>query len=359
MPARASLGWSNSHSKSFTSSRSSLSFRWTPSQSFLLRGSIGTGFKSPTVPQLNASRQQFGVTSSPYDCTPELLQVATAAGAICRPNGTQYDKVAEGNPALIPEKSRQASLGLRFEPTPTVSLGADFWWVAIRDAFGQITEDEVFANPLRYPNAWTRQFEVSTGNTYLAWNAGNLNLGKEYYAGIDFDLTGRFRTGLGNLSSQLTATYMLREARQLLVGGPFYSSIGNNAELGAAALRWRGKFSNSLRRGDWTHTLALNFQSGYRDALFNAELLDAAGEPTGTFEDVRLKVKPYYSVDWQTQWGVARHWLLTAGLLNVFDRKPPLSLADGGLNKGQMFGYDDRYFDARGRTAYASVSFKF
>ncbi|MEO6407627.1 MAG: hypothetical protein ABIO45_02600 [Burkholderiaceae bacterium] len=51
--------------------------------------------------------------------------------------------------------------------------------------------------------------------------------------------------------------------------------------------------------------------------------------------------------------------VLTAGLLNVFDKKPPLSLAEGGLNKGQMFGYDDRYYDPRGRTFYASFTYKF
>ena len=342
-----------------SSSTGKVSFRWTPMPGFLLRGSLGTGFKAPTVPQLNASRQQFGVTSAPYDCTAQLQQVATAAGAICRPNGTQYDVVAQGNPDLIPEKSRQATLGLRFEPTNTISLGADVWFVGIRDAFGQITEAEVFANPLRYPNAWTRQLEVSTGNNYLAWNAGNLNLGREYYSGIDFDLTGRFSTGFGNLTSQLTATYMLREARQLLVGGPFFSSIGDNAELGTVAFRWRGKFINTLKQGAWAHTLGMNFQSGYRDATFNAEVLDAAGNPTGTFEDVRLKVKAYYSFDWQTQWAASKNMVLTAGLLNVFDKRPPLSLAQGGLAKGQMFGYDDRYYDPRGRTLYASFTFKF
>ncbi|MEO7150127.1 MAG: TonB-dependent receptor [Burkholderiaceae bacterium] len=336
-----------------------LSFRWTPSAGFLLRGSVGTGFKSPTVPQLNASRQQFGVTSAPYDCTPELQQVALTAGGICRPNGTQYDVVAQGNSALKPEKSRQASLGLRLEPAPTLSLGADLWFVGIRDAFGQITEDEVFGHPLRYPDAWTKQFEVSTGNTYLAWNAGNLNLGKEYYSCIDFDLTGRWTTRYGDVSSQLAATYMLREARQLLVGGPYYSSIGNNAELGTVAFRWRGKFINTLRRGDWSHTLGINFQSGYRDATYNAELLDAAGNPTGTFEDVRLKIKSTYTIDWQTQWSLRKNMSLTVGLLNVLDQQPPLSLAEGGLLKGKMFGYDDRYYDARGRTGYASFTLKF
>ena len=44
-------------------------------------------------------------------------------------------------------------------------------------------------------------------------------------------------------------------------------------------------------------------------------MLDAAGNPAGTSEDVRLKIKAYDSVDWQTR----KNMLLTAGLLNVFD----------------------------------------
>ncbi len=37
------------------------------------------------------------ITNSPYDCTPELLQVARSLNAQCRPNGTQYDQFAVGN----------------------------------------------------------------------------------------------------------------------------------------------------------------------------------------------------------------------------------------------------------------------
>ncbi len=337
-----------------------LSFRWNPVQSILLRGSVGTGFKAPTVPQLRAPRQPFGVTNGDYVCTPELAQVAAAAGAECRDGDVQYDQTAGGNPDLTPEKSRQASLGVRFEPTNTISLGVDYWWVGIEDAFGQLTEEEAFANPLTYPNNWGAQFDPSSQRTFVAFFAGNQNLGKEYYAGLDFDLQGRLNTPFGNLRSQLLATYFLREQRQLSAGGPYFSSIGNNAELGVVTFRWKGKWINSLQVGNWTHTLGLNFQSGYLDAEAFPELLDASGNPTGVFSDgIRLKVDPYYTLDWQTQWAFRKNMILTAGVLNFLDEEPPLSLAEGGLNKGQMFGYDDRYYDVRGRTIYASFTFKF
>lgn len=336
-----------------------LSFRWNPTRTFLLRGSVGTGFKSPTVPQLNASLQQFGVTNSPYDCTPELLAMAQSLGAVCRPNGTQYDQFAGGNPQLKPEKSRQATIGFRLEPATGFSVGADLWHVAIRDVFGQITEEEVFANPQLYPGAWTTATEIATGTTYLAFNASNQNLGKSYYTGLDLDASARVKTGWGDWTTNFSATYMIRDKEQLQIDGPYYNPIGDSGQLGYVAFRWQGKLTSSLKMGAFTHTLGFNFKSGYRDAEYEAELYNPDGTLSGTFETVRLKVKPYMTFDWQTQWEINRTFGLTAGVLNLLDEEPPLSLAEGGLNKGQMFGYDDRYHDPRGRTFYLNASMKF
>ena len=49
----------------------------------------------------------------------------------------------------------------------------------------------------------------------------------------------------------------------------------------------------------------------------------------------------------------------SAGILNIADRSPPLSLVNSGTNKGQMIGYDDRYYDPRGRTFYVNGTLKF
>jgi iron complex outermembrane receptor protein len=124
--------------------------------------------------------------------------------------------------------------------------------------------------------------------------------------------------------------------------------------------RWKGRWLNSIKTGDWLNTFAMNFKSGYRDAEYEfAELLDANGAPTGTFETVQLKVDSFVTFDWQTQWQTTQQLSLTAGVLNVFNKDPPLSLATSGLGKGQNFGYDDRYYDPRGRTFYLDARFSF
>ena len=334
------------------------SFRWQPDRTLLVRGSVGTGFHAPTVPQVNSPQQSFGVTSDNYTCTPELQQVATSLNAQCQPGNRQYDQLAGGNANLQPEKSRQATLGLRFEPAGGVSLGADFWWVAIKDVFGQITEQTVFANPLQYQSSFSTQKDIGTGITYLAFLANNQNLGKQYSSGIDFDLSGHWLTSAGAVSSQVLATYMMREQQQLQRDGQYFSAIGNNAELGAVTFRWQGRWTTALRTDNWTHTLGLNFKSGYTDQLTTVDVLDAAGNVTGT-EDIRLKVKEYITADVQTQWRPRKDIYLTLGILNLFNQDPPFSLSTGGVNKGQQFGYDDRYYDPRGRTYYVNASYKF
>jgi iron complex outermembrane receptor protein len=335
-------------------------FRWTPNRMLLIRGSVGTGFRAPTVPQVEAPQQVYGVTGTDYSCSPEMLAIAVSLGATCRPGTSQYDVVASGNQELKPEKTRQRSIGIRFEPSNNVSLGADLWYVRVKNAIGQLSEDEVFSNPQVYADSWTTKTQAGTGNVYLAWLADNRNLGTESFTGLDMDATGRVRLPFASLTSRFALTYMIREQRQITPNGPKYSAIGGGDEaLGYVTFRWLGSWANTFQHGSWAHTFTTNFRSRYLDASNDAEVLDASGNPTGTYETIRLPVKRYVTLDWQTQWTPRKDFMVTVGLLNVFNTKPPLSISSGGQNRGQQFGYDDRYYDPRGRTAYVNASYKF
>lgn len=337
-------------------------FRWNVTKDVLLRGSVGTGYHAPTVPQVAAAPQPFGVTSDKYSCatTPELKTVADSLGAQCRPGSAQYDVVAAGNPLLKPEKSKQATLGLRVDPVEWLSLGADLWHVEIKDTFGQLPERTVFGSPLSYPGSWTKKLDIATGVEYLTFNAGNLNLGKSFSTGLDLDFTARAKTSIGEVTSQLNATYMIREVAQQVIDGPYYSSVGDYGEnVGGATFRWQGKWITTLKTGPFSNTLQINYKSGYRDAAQDAEVLDASGNPTGATDSIRLKIPAYYTFDWQGQYDWDKSFSFVFGVLNLADKKPPFSISTGGTNRGQQFGYDDRYYSPLGRTWYVNASYKF
>ncbi len=335
------------------------SFKWTPSKSFLLRGSLGSGFKAPSVPQVNASERPYGVTSEAYPCTPALLAIAKSLGAECQDGETQYDQKAGGNKNLKAEKSNQATLGLRFEPSPALSIGADYWYVGIRDAIGQIPEQSAFADPAKFSSSWSTNVDIGANRKYLAFLADNKNLGKYFASGVDIDVSSRMKTGIGDLKSQLTMTYMLREDQQVEKDGAYFSAVGlNSPDLGVVTFRVQGRWANTLKTGPLTNTLALNFKSGYTDQEKTVQVLDDAGKQTGT-ENIKLKVKRYFTFDYQGSYDFGKSLGLTFGVLNLFDRDPPFSLVTSGTNKGQQFGYDDRYYDPRGRTLYANLQYRF
>ncbi len=332
-----------------------LSFRFSPTKTFLLRGSVGTGFHAPSVPQVNAALQSYGVTEDPYTCTAALQQIATSLSAQCQPGKKQYDVLASGNPDLKAERSKQATLGFRMEPTRSISVGLDYWWVGIRDAFGQLDEETVFKDPLKYAGSWSTQKDIATGATYLAFKNDNLNLGKLFKSGLDLDATFREKFGFGKVTSQIQATYMLRSRFQYEQNGDYFSNLGDNT-TGSMAFRWKGSWRNTVAMGAWEHTLGMNFKSGYHDAETEVQELDAAGNVVNPAAVVRLRAKAYYTFDWQTTWNINKTMSLSGGVLNIGDKAPPFVLNTTG---GQQVGYDANLYDPRGRTWYLNGTVQF
>ena len=72
-----------------------------------------------------------------------------------------------------------------------------------------------------------------------------------------------------------------------------------------------------------------------------------------------MKVGFFSTLDWQTVWTPRESWALTAGVLNLLDKNPPFVPSTSGSGRGQQFGYDDRYYDSRGRTLYFNASYRF
>lgn len=332
-----------------------LAGRWQPARQWLLRGSLGTGFKAPTVPQVNALRQSFGVTGGAYACnaSPALAAVAAGLGAICPSGGgsTQFDVIASGNRELRPENARQRTLGVRFEPDDTLSIGADYWVIRLDNTIGQISEDVVFGDPARFAASFTTFVDPATGETLLAQLADNRNLGKSRTSGVDLDASARQATPLGRWTSRLTATYLIEDRFEVVPGDGYVSDLGAYAN-GVVAFRWKLRWSNTLDAGAWTHNLSLNFQSGYADDP-TAVLVRG----TTDVETVQRDVASYTTLDWQTRWAATKQLSVVLGANNLTNRRPPLSITVNG--GGQMVGYDSRYYDSRGRTVYARASYRF
>jgi iron complex outermembrane receptor protein len=343
-----------------------ISFRFQPTHDLLFRGSYGTGFKAPGLSDITSPLQAAGVTSGQYACPFTPAQNAAFAAACPAGKTPQYNEQSGGNPltgdgALKPEKSKQWSLGFRYEPAPIISFGADFWDVSLSDRINSIPEQVAFANPTAYESLFTVAKDPNTGVETLTFLSVPSNLGKAHYQGIDFDAISKAKTPIGNLTTRLAGTYMIKADYEIPGIDGYQSSMGQYGPDQTVTFRWQASISASLETGPFTNTLALTLKPGYRDAPITEDSGSVGVlNPDGSFGAnvaVNRTVSSYTLVDWQTKYVFDKAWSITGGIKNLFNTSPPFSLQSAG--GGNQIGYDGRYADPLGRQFYLTAAYKF
>ena len=329
-----------------------LAAAWRPAENMLLRGSYGTGFKAPVMTDITNALQGGG-SSNAHPCP------ITAGPLLPLCNGnSEYNLLNGGNPysgeaGLKPETSKQASVGLRVEPSRELSLGFDFWDVKIRDQISKLPENEVFNNPAKYMALFVSYYDPIQKQNTLAASLTPFNLARSHYQGIDWDHSYK----LSRLSFNWTGTYMKRADFQTLATDPVENSVGRFDSYNAVTFRWISKLTASWKQSDaLTHALTGVFKSGYDDMPIGVGN-QAVRDEAGNFVALKRKVDDYLVWDWQTRYRFNASLTLTGGVKNLFDREPPFSQRIAG--GGNQMGFDARYTDPLGRQLYVVAGYKF
>ncbi|MET0321045.1 MAG: TonB-dependent receptor, partial [Duganella sp.] len=316
-----------------------VSARWQPTQSFLMRGSYGTGFKAPSMLDIGQPITANGYTARSWACPAAL---AAENSAYCRTGVTQYHQVAGGNEDLKPEKSKQYTIGFRYEPTSSFSVQADLWDVRIRDAVKSVSEALMFGDAAKYRDLFTTFVDPGNGQTYWARKNLSINIGQTHNQGIDWETTVRHRFGFGNVTSTLNGTYLMK-ADYTLAGtnDVWINSMNFFGADDSVSFRHVVRWSTTLDTGPFSNSLIANYRNGYTDASATSYNLDK-----GVNETFRIEVPSHLTFDWQGKWTVTKAISLRAGVKNLADRNPPLSLR---ASSGHQVGFDPRYADPLGR----------
>jgi iron complex outermembrane receptor protein len=344
-----------------------LSARWQPSKEVMLRGSYGTGFKAPTMNDI-ADPLKNGGSSNFFDCP---IKTATDPRfAYCR--GVQeYGLLTVGNPstgadALKPETSKQASFGIRLEPMDALSLGVDFWDVRLKNQIQTLSQDMLFRTPALADRYASIYFDPIQKSKVLVMTQSPLNLASSRYRGIDLDATFRTATPIGKLTTNWSATYMLKAEKTVPEADGSLSTESSIARFDSyddVTFRWISRLVFSLKSSEqWANSLTVNYKSGYADKEYVADdgrirSVNDDGTLGGYVDMPGRKVKEYYTLDWQSKYLFNQNFSITGGIRNLLDKDPPLSIRDTG--GGNQVGYDGRYTDPLGRTFYLTASYKF
>ena len=322
-----------------------LSVRYQPTTSWLLRGSYGTGFKAPAMLDIAQPLVAAGVTNN-WACP-------FPGSNYCKPDLAQYQLLSGGNANLKPEQSKQFSIGTRFEPSANFSVGMDLWDVEMRDQVSSVSQQLAFGNPAKYAELFTPYTEIATGNSYWAYKSLAINIGKTHSRGIDWDMTGRQKLDFGSLTGNISGTYMLiSDFTKPGTDNQWDTDLGKFSIFNKVGFRNIITASTTLETGKFTNSLSLTYRSGYQDAPAVVRNLG-----TGKDETITLHVPSYTTFDWQGRYNYSKTVELRAGIKNLFNKVPPMSLqAAGG---GQQTGYDARYTDSLLRTVYITGKYKF
>ena len=324
-----------------------ISFRWTPNQQLLVRGSVGSGFRAPSLTDLYQP-QAASVTANGSRDPLRCPNPATGLPADCN---NQFATITGGNPDLKPEKSLSRTLGFIFEPSREFSLGVDAFWIGLKDS---ITVGGLSPAFILSTAANAQQFSSFIVRGAPDGNASGLgpivgilattsNLFKQYVAGYDVNVLWRvFKSGSRSVVLRLDGTY-LSAFDQQNPDGSYTSGLDRALRAGGGVVpRWHHVASAVYTAGPWEATLIQNYQKHYADQL-------------STFSPAPREVGSYETFDTQVAYRGIRNVRLSLGVKNIMDRDPPYTNAGGQF----AAGYDITYADVRGRFVYGTVNYQF
>lgn len=345
----------------FRSATGKASFRFTPIEQIAFRGSIGTGFRAPALSDIVGPVTFSGSTSGTYACP-------FPGSPGCLPGSAQYDLLAganglSGDAGLKPEKSTNWGLGASFTPIRGLYFNVDFWNVSLKNQIQSsgVAEQVAFNNPGTYAGLFVNPYQDPAGFTTIALKQLPFNGGEAKYSGIDWDFGWTTPIGSSSLNLNWSGTWTLKQKYNDFAGGPYNTDLGIYGPDQRVVFRVVSNVVATVKSGAFTNVLTARFKTGYRDQAYSADngtvFTDNNGLPGTPVTFNGLKVRPTVFFDWQGSYDFMERYTLTAGIHNIGNKAPPLSLQTGG--GGNQVGYDGRYYDPTGRSFYLRASAKF
>ncbi|MFA9274362.1 MAG: TonB-dependent receptor [Candidatus Aquirickettsiella gammari] len=326
------------------------SIRWQPTNSFMLRSSVGTGFRAPSLTDLYTS-QASSVTANGTRDPIRCPDIKTGAPGDC---SFQFSTITGGNPNLKPEKSMSFTFGILLEPIKELSISIDAFRVNLKDAIvvGGLSSTYFLANAERAKlyEGFIRRGAPDGNASGVGPITGilqtNANLFKTQMAGVDLDAKYGLRLSSGDrFTARISGTYLNKYDVQG-PAGTYTSSLDSalNAS-GGVVLRWKHNASLAYEMGQFAASISQNYQKSYNDVRGNRA---PANSPL-------RKVDAYQTFDAQFSYNGIKDTKLSLGIKNFTDRIPPYT----NLTSNFLGGYDVSYGDPRGRFVYVTATYKF
>lgn len=356
-----------------------LTYKLVPS--LLLRGTAGTGFRTPNIPETLGKVGLTGFFNSTLD--PRRCDTAIAIRDILKKGNaadqsdattaynsgclTSVPAMISANTALKPETSRNLTVGAVWEPAKNTSFSADYWRIERRNEISYRPPSFVLARELTDPNyakllvrndisqqdlrLAARANELAPGSN-IAWAAGTIqslllnyeNFGKTEVSGVDFTAFSRIDYGsYGTLSLNMTNTLNLT-AKLWDPTNQVYrpNLIGNYGNPKLVT-----DFSASWKKGNLTSTLRVHRFSGttLNSSETDVNTWNVAGcqariKPTG---DLPCWIRPDVRTDLSFAYTGFKNLRLSMTIRNALLQAAPIDLRSGSGLRPRSFKVGAEY----------------
>lgn len=333
--------------------------KWKPFDSFAVRGTIGRGFRAPSIAE-QTSLAGFGGIVVDDNARCAALRAAGVAEAIVVANceGIAPTFVIAGNPDLEPERSTSTTLGIVWDITPKTSITADLW---------QIKRSGLIVNEDGQSAIDAGHLVRDPATALVAGDPGGILQGQVLYVnandsltrGLDIEVKQRFDLGgAGKVTLGATWTHLFVQ-RVTFSDGTVHNYAGTHGNCDITncmgSPRDKVSFAATWESGPWRLGANVNYRGSMSNKLEQEEegcaqtLADGSDYPSG------CKVKSFTTLDISGAWKFGPNTEIFGSIANVLDAKPPSDFETYGA-----IGYNPLdYSGAIGRFFRVGLKHKF
>lgn len=329
-----------------------LAGKWLVSSQWLLRGSVGTGFRAPTLGQMTDT-DIFSSAFVSSLCSDALRQVATRLSQSlgrtgrCVNDGNLWLS-GQGSQDLKPETSTQQTWGVRFMPSANQSLSVDYWRISMRSTIRQYPANLVLANPLQN----TQYFTLDPSGR-LDLLLPMVNMGSSGKSGLDLAWLYRLPIDSGRIFIKLDTSLYLKSEQITTPGAAPSSDLGQySSASGTVTPRTVSRWTLAYQHPKGAVSTTLNRVSGYISDAFSAR--DAETRQITSITGMRIPA--FWTLDVHSHYNLTPRITIKAAIANLLNQSAPISFTQ---NTSAVFGVNTNLSSVWGRTISLSVTARF
>ena len=326
--------------------------KWTPVRELAFRTTFAKGFRAPS----SAENGVGGLAA--FSTAADPLRCALGVTVACSPASIAI--ITSPNPALKPEKSRNISAGVIWEPMPLSSVSVDFWQIKRTNEINQEQTDAAIAagHVSRDPSTAVLPGDPGAITAVLA---NYVNSASTKVRGVDVDLRQGFGLGpdYGKLTFDLKWTHLFTWLRTEQDGTErdFAGTHGNCDVTNCIGTPdERVNLSGTWERNAWRVTATVNYRGPLQNVAFKNDPAGCASVyADGNPAPAGCHIPSFMTVDLNARWKLTEKLELYGTIQNLFDKVAPLDPLTYGATSYNPLDYSG----ALGLFATAGLRYKF